>query len=131
MTIRLKAVAFRVIVKPEEIITDHEVKGTDIRLALALDEKIEKGARIVGTVVDIGPDVYAAFKTTEEYAGLKIGDRVYFARYAGKTIVHPETKEEYVSAIRMIRFARFSLSQNGHVCFCICSPFSVLGNICV
>ena len=96
MTIKLKAVAFRVLVKPEEVITEHKVKDSDIRIHLAVDEELEKGARVCGTIVDIGPDVYAAFHTSQEFAGLQVGDRVYYARYAGKTIKHPETKEDFV-----------------------------------
>lgn len=85
----LKAVAFRVLirVKPVE-------ETTKSGIVLAVDKKMEKMAYTEGTILDIGPDAWAAFKTKEEFAGLKVGDRVFFAKYAGKWIVDPETEEE-------------------------------------
>lgn len=85
----LKAVSFRVIVRVKPV---EETSAGGI--VLAVDKKMERNAYTEGTIVDIGPDVYAAFKPKEEYAGLKIGDRVFYAKYAGKWITDPDTKEE-------------------------------------
>jgi co-chaperonin GroES (HSP10) len=90
----LKAIAHRLIVKPDPI--QEKTKGG---IVLAVDEKLEKGARVRGTIVDIGEDVYAAFKCKTQYAGLKVGDKVYFARYAGKLIVDENTLEEFIVLI--------------------------------
>lgn len=85
----LKAVAFRVLLQVKEVA--EKSKGG---IVLAVDKKMERMAYTEGTIVDIGPDAWAAFKTKEEFAGLKKGDRVFFAKYSGKWIVDPETAEE-------------------------------------
>jgi len=84
-------VSFRVIIKPEEI-----EKTTDSGIVLAIDERQEKNAQVVGTVIDIGEDAYANFKPKTEFAGLKVGDKVYYARYAGKGIKDLKTLEEFL-----------------------------------
>ena len=86
----IKAVAFRVLVRPKNV--DAVSKG-GIDLS-AVDQKMERNAQITGTIIDIGPDVYKAFKTTEEFAGLKIGDIVYYPKYAGKWVPDFNTGEE-------------------------------------
>lgn len=85
----LKAIAWRVLVKPDAI-----QEKTSGGIVLALDEKLEKGARMSGTIVDIGPDVYP--NSSVVYGGLNIGDHIYFAKYAGKVVVDKTTKEEFV-----------------------------------
>lgn len=85
----LKAIAWRVIVKPDPI-----EEKTSTGIVLALDEKLEKGARMSGIVVDIGPDVFA--KSNQYLGGMKLGDRIYFAKYAGKVVVDRHTKEEFI-----------------------------------
>ena len=87
----IKAVAFRIVVKPDPV----EVK-TKSGIVIALDEGQERRATVSGTIVDIGEDAWAAFKTKSPHAGLKIGDRVIYARYAGKWVKDPDTEEEYV-----------------------------------
>lgn len=90
----LKAVAFRVILRVKEAVSEHEVKGTSIKLALPVDKKLERQAYTEGTVVDIGPDAWAAYRPSLPFAGLKEGDRVFYAKYSGKWIADPETGEE-------------------------------------
>lgn len=87
----LKAVAFRVILKVKEVA--EKSKGG---IVLAVDKRLERQAYTQGTVIDIGPDAWAAFKTKEEFAGLKIGDTVFYAKYAGKWLADPETDEEFL-----------------------------------
>lgn len=87
----LKAVAFRVIVKVKEVA--EKSRGG---IVLAIDKKLEKNAHTEGTIVDIGPDAWTAFKTKELFAGLQVGDKVFYAKYAGKWIVDPETLEEFL-----------------------------------
>ena len=36
----LRALGYRLLVKPDDVETSHEVKGTDIKLAIAVDEKL-------------------------------------------------------------------------------------------
>lgn len=85
----LKAIAWRVIVKPDPI--EEKSEGG---IVLALDEKLEKGARMTGIIVDIGPDVYPNSHLAD--GGMRVGDRIYFAKYAGKVVVDRQTKEEYI-----------------------------------
>lgn len=85
----LKALAWRVLVKPDPI-----EEKTSTGIVLALDEKLEKGARMTGVVMDIGPDVFP--NSSVMYGGLRVGDRIYFAKYAGKVVVDRDTKEEYI-----------------------------------
>lgn len=87
----LKAVAFRVILKVKEV----EEKSAG-GIVLAVDKKMERNAHIEGTIVDIGPDAWAAYRPSEPFAGLKVGDRVMYAKYSGKWIQDPQTKEEFL-----------------------------------
>ena len=87
----IKAVGFRILVRPDEVKT-----RTESGIELALDLNAEKGARVTGTIVDIGEIAWKAFNPQSPYAGLRVGDRVYFAKYAGKRLVDFDTKEEYV-----------------------------------
>lgn len=87
----LKAVAFRIILKVKEV--EEKSKGG---IVLAVDKKLERNAFTEGTIVDIGPDAWSAFKTKDEFAGLKVGDKVFYAKYSGKWIVDPETQEEFL-----------------------------------
>ncbi len=87
----LKAIAFRVIVKPNEIET-----RTASGIVLAVDEENEKGAVVRGIVIDIGEDAWAAYKTKSEFAGLKVGDEVFYARYAGKRIKETNDGDEFL-----------------------------------
>lgn len=92
----VEAVAHRIVVKPDPIETEREVKGTQSKLIIVQDEKVTRNSQVTGVIVQIGEDAWKAFKPTTEHAGLKIGDRVYFARYAGKWIIDPETNDEYL-----------------------------------
>lgn len=87
----LKAISFRVILKVKEV-----EEKTASGIVLAVDKKLERQAYTEGTIIDIGPDAWAAFKPSQPFAGLNIGDRVFYAKYAGKWIQDPETKEEFL-----------------------------------
>lgn len=81
-------VGHRIIVKPDPV-----KEKTESGLFLAVDKKMELNAQVTGTIVAIGPDAWVAFKPSQPHAGLKVGDRVYYAKYAGKWIENKETKE--------------------------------------
>ena len=87
----LKAIAFRIVVKPNVVETK-----TASGIVLAINEDVENGAVVRGIVVDIGEDAWAAYKPKTEFAGLKVGDQVYFARYAGKRIKETDDGEEFL-----------------------------------
>lgn len=87
----LKAVGHKIIVKPDQVAKEHEVKGTNIKLHLAVDEKLYQGAQVKGTLVDVGPSAWKAFgKDFEGEPWAKVGDQVYYSKYAGKSIEDPE-----------------------------------------
>lgn len=86
-----KAIAFRIIVRPDPI-----EEKTKSGIVLAVDKKLEMGACVTGTILDIGPDAWAAHKPSRPFAGLEVGDKVYFAKYAGKWVVDGITKEEFL-----------------------------------
>lgn len=94
-----RPVAFRVAVRPDPIKTSKEVKtesGLIVKIELAVDKKLEEGATQTGTIIGIGPDVYAAFKTKIPFGGLEIGQHVAYAKYSGKWVVDPETEENFL-----------------------------------
>jgi len=60
----------------------------------SLDEKVREQAAIdTGTVVAIGSTAFKDFGTTSP---VEIGDYVVFAKHAGKTLIDPETEEQFV-----------------------------------
>lgn len=93
----IKPVGFKILVKPDPI-----EEKTKSGIVLAVDEKLEKGARIRGTVIEVGPEAFTAYQKHLKDMGIvaapwvQAGDTVYFARYAGKVIVDHETNEEFV-----------------------------------
>ena len=89
---RFEAVAHRILVVPDAV---EETSAGGI--IIATDQKIEMNAQDRGTIIHIGEDAWAAFSTKQPFAGLKVGDRVGYARYAGKWVKHPVTKQEVVA----------------------------------
>ncbi|MDE1868312.1 MAG: hypothetical protein KGI08_11480 [Thaumarchaeota archaeon] len=85
----LKAIGYKLIVLPETV-----EKKTKSGIVLAVDEKMEQNAQVVGTIIDIGEDVAAAFKPKTEYWGLRVGDKIWYAKYAGKWIKDEENNRE-------------------------------------
>lgn len=78
----------RIVVKPDPVETK-----TAGGIILAINEKREQAAAEIGTVVSVGPTCFKDFGQDSEI--LKGGDRVYFAKYAGKTVKDVDG-EEYV-----------------------------------
>ena len=87
----VRAIGFRAILSPQEVETT--TKGG---LVLALDERLEMNAQVVGTIVELGPDFAKDYKPSLPAWGLKAGDKVFYARYAGKWIKDPATQKEYL-----------------------------------
>lgn len=91
----LKAIAFRIIVKPQEV--EKEVRTASGIVVASLDsEKDKKAATTRGTIVGIGEDAWAAYKPKTPFAGLKIGDEVFYAKYAGKMIKETDDGDEFI-----------------------------------
>lgn len=87
----LKAIAFRIIIRPDPVETK-----TKSGIIVQVNEEDYAGATTVGTIVDIGPDAWKAYNPSATYAGLRVGDRVFYAKYAGKTIFDEDTKERFL-----------------------------------
>jgi co-chaperonin GroES (HSP10) len=87
----IKTPGYRLLVKPEEI---KRQTASGLIIEYAENEKLEKGARTLGEVIDIGPLCWGMDQGKPEWC--KIGDKIYWAMYAGKNVVDPETQQEYI-----------------------------------
>lgn len=85
----LKAINYLIIVLPDSF-----EKTTKSGIVLAVDEKMEQNAQVTGTILDIGEDAFSAFKCKTPHAGLKVGDKIWYAKYAGKWIKDTENDRE-------------------------------------
>ncbi len=77
----MKPVLHRVLVRKDPV-----EKKTESGIVLALNERSEKKATVTGTVLEIGSTAFLSFGSTAEEQGVKVGTRVYFAKYAGADI---------------------------------------------
>lgn len=87
-----KAVGFRVLVRPDPI-----EETTKSGIVIAVDSSLERGAQVTGIVLDVGPEAFKAFNRAAgvvDQPWVKVGDHVYYAKYAGKRILDRDTKEE-------------------------------------
>ena len=85
----VKAIGFRAVVRPDKF--EEITKGG---IVLAVDEKMEMNAQTTGVIVELGEDFAKDFKPRSPYWGLQPGDRVFYAKYAGKWVKDPVTNEE-------------------------------------
>ena len=106
----IDAIAFRIVVKPAPIQEKKLTFGSDkvpvtkikgrwvtesgVDVTHLVDEQSEQGAAVRGTIVSIGEDAWQAYKPKSEFAGLKVGDDVFYARYAGKVVRETDDSEE-------------------------------------
>lgn len=88
----IEPVGFRVLIKPDDV-----EEKTESGIVLALDEKLERGATVTGEVVSVGPEAFRSFNKaagfTQYVPWVKSGDRIYYARYAGKWVNDPDTPD--------------------------------------
>lgn len=90
----MEALGNRVIIKPDDIEKTHSL-GNGKELVLALNERVEKAETTTGTIIDFGPAAWLDPLMGGE-PWVEIGDKVVYAKYAGKFITNPEDGEEYV-----------------------------------
>ena len=90
-------VGYTILVKIEPVKREHEVKGTDVRLVLATDEKLERYAEQRGELIAHGP---LAWRDTLKRDGIsvgepwaQVGDKILFARNAGRFLPGEEWKD--------------------------------------
>lgn len=95
MTINIRVPGHRVLIKPEAV---EEVSAGGIVLAKPGQQaKLELMATERGTVIAVGPTCWHNYdKDSPDWKPwCKPGDRVVFAKYAGKLIKNPDTEEEF------------------------------------
>ena len=90
----LKPLGPRVVVRPDSFDSADPVykKAKEAGIVLQRDKR-EQQAVVKGTVVSIGEMAFHA-PVGNGTPWVEIGDRVYYAKFAGKEIEDPETKEE-------------------------------------
>ena len=101
----LKAIGYRVLIKPDEVVTKY---GS---IEVVIDEKLERAAMQTATVVDIGPIAFRDYRKpwmewlvygikrffkiecTVPQSGdwIEVGDQIVFSKYGGKHIYDPAT----------------------------------------
>lgn len=84
----IKPIAYLALVKPDAV---QEVSKGGI--ILSMDKRSEERAQVTGTIIALGEDFAAAFKPKTPFWGLKPGDKVYFAKYAGKWVQNPDSED--------------------------------------
>jgi len=88
----MEAILNRVIIKPDDVET---VSEGGIIMGGANYERNEKAQCTTGTIVDFGPSAWLD-PIMGGVPPVERGDRVVYAKYAGKFITNPEDGEEYV-----------------------------------
>ena len=94
----IKPLLHRILVKQDKLEEKDEAFASARRAGIMiadLEQKREQAAIDTGVVVDIGPTAFKDFGLAEP--PFKIGDSIVYAKYGGKVIVDPETKEKYVA----------------------------------
>lgn len=96
-------VGYRVLVKPDSLEEDKAFKKAK-EAGIAIPKNIEAMQILerqldTGTVVMLGHTAFKVFQREGEYDGepwVKVGDRVSYAKYAGKSIIDPEDDQRYL-----------------------------------
>ncbi len=93
----IDVVTFRVLVKPHDVLEKDDAYAAAKRMGLdlSLETKLgrEQAAVDEGTVVSFGPTVFKDYGVDNP---IKVGDVVVYAKHAGKKIVDPTDKVEYL-----------------------------------
>lgn len=96
---KIKPILHRIIVKPDTLEDVDEVFAAAHKAGIVFgdfsERQKEQAAIDTGIVVDIGPTAFKDFGV--DASPLRTGDRVVYAKYGGKSIVHPGTKVKYVA----------------------------------
>ena len=98
--LNIRAVGHRVVVKPDP------VKKSQGGIILAVDHTLEQGATTTGTVLQVGPDAFYDYRPEHVPVShwerwVKEGDRVVYAKYAGR-FIDTEEKDEQGDVIYVV-----------------------------
>lgn len=94
----IKPILHRILVKPDNVEDKDDNYAAARRAGIVVVEaerKREQAAIDSGVVVEIGPTAFKDFGLSE--APFKVGDLVVYAKYGGKAIEDPVTKENFVA----------------------------------
>lgn len=94
----IKPVLHRILVKPDDIMEKdkHLRKAKELGLIVHRDEQDREQAAVdEGVVIAIGETAFLDFKV--EDVPIKVGDKIVYARYAGKAIVDPDDEVKYIA----------------------------------
>jgi co-chaperonin GroES (HSP10) len=85
----MRATGYRLLVKPKEI-----EKKTESGLIInyGRNEELERDSMTIGVVADVGPDCWNKY----EKPWCQIGDKIHWARWAGKKVVDPVSGESFL-----------------------------------
>lgn len=89
---KIKPLGYVVLVKPDEYEDKHDL-GNGQFLEIVEDKRV-KMTITTGTLMDIGP--WAWVDRGDGKPQAKIGDKVVYSKFAGKTVIDPDTKEPYL-----------------------------------
>jgi len=87
----INVTGYRILLKTDEI-----EKVTDGGIILVQDEKLVESGQQFGTVVGIGADCWTDSKGNHLNPWCKEGDKVLYAKHAGRFVYDPATNEEYM-----------------------------------
>lgn len=87
----INVTGYRVLVKTEEI-----EKVTAGGIVLVQDERLEEAGQQFGKVVGLGDDCWTDSTGQHLNPWCKKGDKILFAKHAGRFVYDPDTKEEYM-----------------------------------
>lgn len=91
----IKVVLHRILVKPDQLeeVDETHRRAKEMGLVIASEKELkrERAAVDTGTVLEIGDTAFKDFNTDSP---IKVGDRIAYAKYGGKAVVDPKTKEE-------------------------------------
>lgn len=94
----IKPILHRILVKPDDIHAKDAAFAAAKRIGIEIIEaerKREQAAIDTGVVVEVGPTAFRDFGV--DNAPIKAGDVVVYAKYGGKAIEDPVTKEQFVA----------------------------------
>lgn len=95
VTGKVEVVGHRVLIEPEHYETEVEegaLKG--FKMDVGEDWKRERAATTIGTIRSVGPMAWRAFDRSEKdwKPWAAVGDKVYYAKYAGKSLSIDDTQ---------------------------------------
>lgn len=89
----IQAIGHRVLVQPEKV-AKTSAGGIDLS---ALNTKMEANATTIGTILDVGSEAWCSYNraagSSPDRPWAKVGDKVSYAKYAGKWITDPDDPE--------------------------------------